>query len=364
MELGSTIVDSLSMPLLVVDRTGKVRQGNAAAGLFWRISPGRLAGYSVKRLFAADPRLMAAVERAMDSESSSTIDGLPVDQGEGQAPLLLRAQVDPVLVPGQPVQWALVVLWDETRKVQAESAAREAQLMESLGLIVRRLAHELQNPLSGVKGATQLLARRLNRSEEFSEFPGVILKELERLERLIKSMLSYGAEPPLVPTAFNLHALVDEVLWFVSNSEFDVELVRDYDPSLPDLRADRDRIHQVLLNLLRNAVESASEAPGAGRVRVRTEMQGPWNAKVALPDPNRTYFCVEVEDNGAGVRPKDRARLFTPFFTTKRSGTGLGLAISYQIVRAHEGALLFRPAAGNGAVFTMLLPMVERETAA
>ena len=87
---------------------------------------------------------------------------------------------------------------------------------------------------------------------------------------------------------------------------------------------------------------------------------GPWQERAPLPDPTRTYFRIEVEDEGSGVAETDRARLFTPFFTTRRTGTGLGLAISYQIVRAHEGTLRYRPAAGHGSVFTVLLPMEPR----
>ena len=357
MELAPSIIDSLVTPLLVVERDGQVRLANAAAGLFWRMTPSRLLEQTVERLFAADPRVQQAVVRAIDSEASSTVSSVQVDEGPDAPPLHLRAQVDPLLEPGQPVTRAIVVLLDETHRAQVESASREAQMIDSLGMMVRRVAHELQNPLSGIKGATQLLARRLAKAPEFSEFPGVILKELERLERLIRNMLGTGAEPPLHRSRFNLHEQLDEVLWFVANSGTGVELARDYDPSLPDLWADRDRMHQVFLNLIRNAVEAS---PSGGHVRVRTQIVAPWQEREALPDPTRTYFRIEVEDEGSGVAEADRPRLFTPFFTTRRSGTGLGLAISYQIVRAHEGVLRYRPAAGHGSVFTVLLPMEAR----
>ena len=356
MELGSAIVESLSTPLLVVERDGRVCHSNPAAGLFWRVTPERMLEFTVERLFPQDGRVAQAVSRAIETEAASTVTGLQIDQGPDVAPLLLRAQVDPLLEPGKPVEHVLVVLWNETHHSRVESAAREAQLMESLGMMVRRVAHELQNPLSGIKGATQLLARKLAKTPEFAEFPGVILKELERLERLIRNMLGYGAEPPLNRTSFNLHELLDEVLWFVANSGAPVKLVRAYDPSLPELWADRDRMHQVFLNLIRNAAEAS---PQGGTVRVRTEVLGPWQEREQLPDPARTYFRIEVEDEGPGVPEQDRSRLFTPFFTTKRSGTGLGLAISYQIVRAHDGVLRYRAGATNGAIFTVLLPFGE-----
>jgi two-component system nitrogen regulation sensor histidine kinase GlnL len=356
LDLAPALIESLTTPLLVVEREGRVRCANPAAALFWRSTAARLKESSVQRLFPGDERLAQAVARAVDSETSSTLTGLSLEAGPEQDPVLLRAQVDPVLEQDQPVRLALIVLWDETLQARVESAAREAQRMESLGITVRRVAHELQNPLSGIKGATQLLARGLGKGSELAEYPAVILKELERLERLIRNMLGYGAEPPLTPSRFNLHALLDEVLWFVSNSGADVELLRDYDPSLPELWADRDRMHQVFLNLIRNAAEAS---PPGGTVRVRTEIVGPWQEREQLPDPTRTYFRIEVEDEGPGVPEAHRPRLFTPFFTTRRAGTGLGLAISYQIVRAHEGALRYRPAPGGGAIFAVLLPLGE-----
>lgn len=354
MEQANAIVESLSTPLLLVSRDGRVRLANSAAALFWRLTPGRLAEYTLDRLFPLDSRVSQAVARAIDSEISSTVGKLRIEQGPEQSPLLIRAQVDPLLEPDQPRELALVMLWDETHQERVESATREAQRIESLSLVVRRLAHELQNPLSGMKGATQLLARRLTKAPEFAGFPEVILKELDRLERMIRNMLGYGAEPPLQVSSFNLHELLDEVLWFVANSGMPVRLEREYDPSLPEVRADRDRMHQVFLNLIRNAAEAS---PKGGCVRVRTQILGAWQEREPLPDPNRTYFRIDVEDEGPGVPEADRARLFTPFFTTKKAGTGLGLAISYQIVKAHEGVLRYRPQPGQGSVFMVLLPM-------
>jgi two-component system nitrogen regulation sensor histidine kinase GlnL len=354
--LEHAIVESLTTPLLVVARNGRVHRGNAAAGAFWRVPAARLGELTVQHLFAGEPRVIAAVARAVDGEASSTLEGLRLEQGGGRPARFLRLQVAPLTAQQGPVELALIVVWDETHRQQLETTSREELLMDSIGMLVRRLAHELQNPLSGIKGSTQLLARRLAKLPEHAEYPRVILRELERMERLIRSLLSHGAEPPLHRGPFNLHALLEEVLWFVANSGVQVNLEREYDPSLPDLFADRDRMHQVFLNLIRNAVEAS---PPGGTVRIRTGMRGPWGEEGALPDPARTYFVIEVDDEGAGVPEAERQRLFTPFFTTKKAGTGLGLSISYQILRAHEGFLRYRSSPAGGSVFTVLLPLVE-----
>lgn len=353
----SAIIEGLSTPLLVADQQGRVRRGNTAAGYFWRLPHERLGEHTLQRLFGEQSLVTRNAARAIAEESSFTINAYRFEQGEGLPPLYLRVQIDPIAVSGGRVDHALIVFWDETSHQQRESASREERLMDSIGLMVRRLAHELQNPLSGVKGATQLLSRRFKQEPELTEYSGVILRELERLERLVQSLLEYGGEPPLHRTTFNLHELLDDVIWFESNAGHDVSFVRDYDPSLPDIEADRDRLHQVFLNLIRNAVDAS---PAGGRVSVRSDILGPWQGQGEMPFGSRVYFRVDIEDQGPGLGEDERERLFTPFFTTKRNGTGLGLAISYQLARAHGGYLRYRDANPHGAVFSVLVPMTGR----
>lgn len=354
--MDTPVLDALSNPALLVGADGRVRRANVAAVHFWGHPELRLTDFTLEQLFGADSAVAASVRRAVALESSYTIAGYRHQPEEGGPTLYLRVQIDPVTQGQEPVDAVLVLLWDQTQHELLETEAREERLRDAIGVMVRRLAHELQNPLSGVKGATQLLARQLRDQPAFAEYPRVILKELERLERLVKTMLGYGAEPPLQRSAFNLHELLDEVIWFEANSGAPVRFVREYDPSLPELVADRDRMHQVFLNLIRNAVEMT---PPEGRVTVRTGIEGPWGRGGGLGYASRPHFRIQVEDEGPGVSEEAQARLFTPFYTTKKAGTGLGLAISQQIVRAHEGALRYRSGPHGGAVFAVLLPLQE-----
>lgn len=354
--MDKAILDSLNTPVLVSGADGRVRYGNAAAGRFWRVPPAKLTDYTLSHLFAGDDRIGAAVVRAVTSEASSTIEPVLLPSTTGRSNTVLRIQVDPLQSPEQQDGLAVVALWDETRRERIESASHEARVRHSMGLMLKGLAHELQNPLSGIKGATQLLARKLGGLSSHSEYPEVILKELERLERLIKNLLAHGDNPPLNPTVFNLHELLDEVLWFVANSHAQIEMIREYDPSLPDCHADRDRLHQVFLNLLRNAAEAS---PAGGTVRIRTQIIGPWSEEEALPDPGSIYFQIEVEDQGKGIPESHREQIFMPFFTTKSTGTGLGLSISQQIVMAHNGWLRYRNINTHGSVFTVIIPIME-----
>jgi two-component system nitrogen regulation sensor histidine kinase GlnL len=317
-----------------------------------------MAEFTIAQLFGAGSIVATQLERALREETSCTIDQFRFTQGEGMPPLFLRIQIDPVIQSSAPADLALIAFWDETQRERQTLDDQEKRTMDSIGLMVRRLAHELQNPLSGVKGATQLLSRHLKDNPDLLEYATVILRELDRLERLVRSLLIQGGGPALQMSPFNLHELVDAVIWFHNNAGTGIAVHRDYDPSLPDLTADRDRLHQVFLNLLQNAAEAS---PPGGTVTVRTRILGPWQASEALPERAGVHFLIEVEDDGRGVAPDDIPKLFTPLFTTKKTGHGLGLSICYQIVRAHKGQIRYRASRSGGAVFSVLLPLEESQ---
>ncbi len=348
------VLNSFSTPLLVVDRDGFIHYANPAAGQFWHVSAEKLREFTLWKLFGIDSPLSGNLRSAFVEEVSSTVDGYRFEQGEGRPPLYLHIQLDPILWPGQPVERALLSFWDQTTHERLATQEREQRVMEAISLMVQRLAHELQNPLSGLKGATQLLARQIRGQPALNEYATVILRELDRMERLVRGLLSQGGEPPLNKAPFNVHELLDGLIWFQKNAQEGLTFVRDYDPSLPDLVADRDRLHQVFLNLLQNAAEAS---PPGGTITVRTAMVGPWQGREQIQVSGRTYFLIEFEDQGPGVPREHVGRLFTPFLTTKKAGHGLGLSIAYQIVRAHNGQIRYRTALEGGAVFAVLLPM-------
>jgi len=348
------LLASITLPVLEARADGRIVYMNTAAAIFWNLPPGEPRGLTLAHLFGPDSLVGLHVGRAIAQETSLRIDALRLEERPNLPPALIQVQIDPVSAAREPVTSALVLVWDQTHREQLRTAEREHQVLDAIALMVRRLAHELQNPLSGIKGATQLLARQVDDNQALQEYPEVILNEIRRMERLVQTMLVHGREPPLHKAAFNLHQLLDTVIWFQSNAGHGTHIVRDYDPSLPDLYADRDRLHQVFLNLLQNAAEAS---PEGGTITVRTRVVGPWGGADGLAHPARANFQIEIEDQGPGVAPEHVERLFTPFFTTKPTGTGLGLSVSYQIVRSHHGQLRYRPGPGRGSVFVVTLPL-------
>ena len=237
----------------------------------------------------------------------------------------------------------------EAHPVDEFPAADPAQVLPgAFSAALKGLAHELRNPLSGLKGAAQLLARRAgNRDADEQELIALIGAEIERLNTLLEQLLSPAPPRPHAP--LNIHAALERVLRLVENETgWAAHLQRDYDPSIPEFPGDGDRLTQALLNLVRNAIQA-----GATRIVLRTRVEhGVRTAEHASPLALR----LEVADDGRGV-PEDLAEhLFLPLVSGRAEGTGLGLALAQQVAREHRGTLSFRSRPGH-TVFTLLLPL-------
>jgi two-component system nitrogen regulation sensor histidine kinase GlnL len=227
-------------------------------------------------------------------------------------------------------------------------------LPAALSAALKGLAHEIRNPLAGLKGAAQLLARRAQArgdNGEEAELVELIGSEVDRLAALVDRLLNPA--PPRALEPLNIHAVLERVRQLADvEAGWAIKLVRDYDPSLPAIAGDADRLVQALWNLVRNALES-----GASQVTLRTRAEH----GVLLGDSaHRLVVRVEIVDNGRGV-PEDLAeRIFLPLVSGRAEGSGLGLALAQQVARGHGGSLGYRSRPGH-TVFTLLLPVAEVE---
>jgi len=215
---------------------------------------------------------------------------------------------------------------------------------------LKGLAHELRNPLAGLKGAAQLLARRASQrsgNEDERELIGLIESETERLNNLLEQLLSPTPQHPHAP--LNIHAVLERVLRLAeSEGGWSVRLQRDYDPSLPELPGDADRLVQAVWNLVRNAIQA-----GAGNVTLRTRVE---HGLRIHDQPHAMGLRVEIVDDGRGVPQELAEHLFLPLVSGRAEGTGLGLALAQQVAREHAGSLQYRSRPGH-TVFTLLLPI-------
>jgi two-component system nitrogen regulation sensor histidine kinase GlnL len=224
-------------------------------------------------------------------------------------------------------------------------------LPSALSAALKGLAHELRNPLAGLKGAAQLLARRIASSSEDDrdsrELVALIEAEVARLTALLDRLLA--PTPARAHEPLNIHAVLERVLRLAeADAGWAVKLARDYDPSLPELTGDADRLTQAVWNLVRNAIEA-----GAANVTLRTRAEH--GARIG-DEPHALALRLEISDDGRGVPEELAERLFLPLVTGRAEGTGLGLALAQQVAREHRGSLVYRSRPGH-TVFTLLLPM-------
>lgn len=328
------LIDQMATGIAVLDGDLRFVQANAAfvelTGLVrWRGCPLEVLG---------EPAgvLTALIERARAMQAPSMLRGLEIS-----------ARSASVRVDITAAQCAAGVLLEMHALNPHDVPQAPAQISQSL----RGLAHEVKNPLAGLRGAAQLLQRRAADADQ-RRLAELIITEADRLGALTDRLLHPAGKPHLA--VVNLHEVAERARALIAiEAAPEVRFERDYDPSLPAFRGDADRLLQLLLNLLGNALQA-----GATQIQLRTRAE---NGAIVNGKALRLALRLDVIDNGSGVPDALRETLFAPLVSGRVDGTGLGLALAREISTEHGGQLDFRSRPGN-TVFTLLLPL-ERETA-
>ncbi|WP_462115516.1 two-component system sensor histidine kinase NtrB [Lysobacter xanthus] len=332
-------LDQLTTPLAWTTAEARVAGCNLAFARWLGVGQRRLIGLPLASL-ASDGGLDAVLDRAAEpSDAPLRLRRLGMRFADG------AERFADAWLTRRDAGWLL-----EAHPVDEFSDDDPARLPSALSAALRGLAHELRNPLAGLKGAAQLLGRRLDPDDTDGQaLTALIDAETGRLAALLDRLLSPA--PPRAHSPVNLHAVLERVRRLAeSDAGWAVRLVRDYDPSLPDVEGDPDRLVQAVWNLARNAIEA-----GASQVVLRTRAEhGARIGEQVLPIALR----LDISDDGRGVPPELAERLFLPLVSGRAEGTGLGLALAQQVAREHRGALSYRSRSGH-TVFTLLLPLPE-----
>lgn len=337
-------LDELSTAVLVVDQGDTVCYLNAAAQTLLAAGINQISGHPLSAFVREPAELVGLIARARH-------DGEPISHRQLRLEAILRDDgqhvVDCVATPLDAAR-VLLEMTDTTRQQRIH---RETALLNQLDgnrLMIRQLAHEIKNPLGGLRGAAQLLQRELP-DEALHEYTHLIIREADRLRALVDNLIGPGAPPQ--KCEINPHELTEHVYQLLSHdAPTGVQIVRDYDPSLPSLSVDRGQIIQAMLNLGRNAVQAVGDH---GRIIIRT--RAIIGATVGTKR-HRVVASVQFEDDGPGV-PADYAdKIFYPLVTSRPDGTGLGLAVAQDLANRHDGLIEFDSRPGR-TVFTLLLPI-------
>ena len=345
------LLDGVSTCVIWLDAEGVVLHLNEPAEDLFGISRNQAAGRAIRDLLKANAELEGVISRARGAGAQYSRRELTFEAGAGAAPRFVDVTVSPYDAPGHP-GGSLVEIADVT---QHQRILRENALLTQLGgsrAMVRQLAHEIKNPLGGLRGAAQLLERQL-KDPTLHEYTAVIIAEADRLAGLVDALLGPGQPPHKEPV--NIHELVQHVGHLLAaEAPTGVAVERDYDPSLPRLRLDRNQIIQALLNLGRNAIQAVG---GHGRIVLRTRALT--NASIGSRR-YRVVASIQVEDDGPGVPADLKDTVFYPLITGRQGGTGLGLAVAQDLIGRHDGLIEFDSRPGH-TIFTILLPFDNHE---
>ncbi len=348
--------------VVVVDRAGRIVLFNPAAEELTGQPQRRVLGEPCERVFADTPLIaeMIAHVHAQGQSESRSEEALV----RGRRSIPVRITCLPLWNRGDEVSGTVVVIHDLGYTKTLEESVRRNESLARLGTMVAGLAHEVRNPLAGIKGAAQLLAARVASQPDLTEYTGVIGREVDRLSALVEDLLTLGAPPKPRLNTLNIHRVIQQVVAIIGPecSRWGIRIHYAFDPSLPDVTADEGQLNQVFLNVLRNACEAMASGGRAVAERdvitVTTRMETDFHI-LRAHDRASKFLRVEIADQGVGMSPDVAAQLFEPFFTTKARGTGLGLAISHKIVVEHGGSIRATPNHPAGTVITVTLPVAN-----
>ena len=355
-DIGAAVLDALVAPVIVVDGQNEVRYVNAAGEQFFGVSQAALLGHSLAGLLPSDSPVFALLTAVRGSGHSVTEYDVRIETPRIAA-LTLTIEAAPVVeLPGAVV----LSLQRESIALKLDHQLTHRNAARSVTAMAAMLAHEVKNPLSGIRGAAQLIEQEADPGTR--QLTTLICEETDRIVALVNRMEMFSDDRPIERRPINIHEVLDRVralaeAGFARGVAFKV----NYDPSLPPVLGNRDLLIQAFLNLVKNAADAVPE--DGGEILLETRYQQGIRLKVPgggtridLP------LVVSVQDNGSGIPEELRRHLFDAFVTTKSGGRGLGLALVAKIIGGHGGVIDLdsRP---RRTVFRVALPMVPRATA-
>jgi two-component system nitrogen regulation sensor histidine kinase GlnL len=350
------ILASLDDGVVTVDLEDKIGYFNEAAEVLTEVSSSAAYGQPVEQIFKREPWLIELLRKTQPPRQESA-------RGEGDF-VTRWGRKAPISVTASPLQdrqgqflGAIILLRDDKHRKELEEDLKRTDRLALMGTLAAGLAHEIRNPLGGIKGAAQLLRRAAAGDPSTREFTDIMIREVDRVNQLIEQLLNLSRPAELDLAPVNIHEILDDVLLLEAQtvSANQIEIKKRYDPSLPPIRADRAQLTQVFLNLVKNALQAMLHS---GTLTVVTRLENEFRIRGQDRVAKRMIW-VDIADEGAGISEIDLPQIFSPFFTTKTGGTGLGLATCDRIIREHGGTIRVDSVEGKGSTFKVSLLVAD-----
>jgi len=339
-------LDLLSSAVVLVDAKLVIRHVNPAAENLFAVSSRQLLGQPLQRLVGDPPELSTALDNALKNNWSYTGHNILITLA-GDVQLHVDCTVTPVETNNARLLLEVRPIDQQLKATREEQLAQQQQANREL---VRNLAHEIKNPLGGIRGSAQLLERELD-SEPLKEYTQVIIEEADRLQALMQRLLS--SHRVMQPALVNIHDILERVRRLIHAEYQDVGVRRDYDTSLPDITGDREQLIQAILNISRNAAQAMQ---GKGEIIFRTRAA----RRVTLAKKHyQLALELQVIDNGPGIAADMCDRIFYPLVSGRENGTGLGLTIAQSFVQQHGGTIEVDSRPGR-TCFSLMLPLARK----
>ncbi|MCF6190910.1 MAG: ATP-binding protein [Cocleimonas sp.] len=341
------VSDALSTAVVVLDRSLTIQHMNAAAENLFGQSRKRVVTKSYTALLQAE-MVDEHLQFVLKNKEPQTLRECYL-KGKYKESITLDCVANPLLKTGK----LHGIVLELHRKDYQLRINREEQLLsqqEATQMLVRGMAHEIKNPLGGIRGAAQLLELELVNGD-LKEYTNIIISEADRLKKLVDRML--GSPQPVKNEVVNIHEVLERVRKLIlADIPEGVELRFDYDPSIPDLTADRDNLIQLVFNIAGNAIKAVGDS---GNILFKTRVLRNFTIN---QQTHRLALKLEIIDNGQGVPDDIRDKLFFPMISGSAKGTGLGLSIAQSLANRHHGVIEFESQVGE-TCFTLLLPIID-----
>ncbi len=351
------ILENIEDAVIALDQQGQISLLNPAAQNYTGLSEKQSLGRLFSDRFSHQPTLCYLTRTALDEGRSISDHEAVVLRMPGTKPRPVSVTVSPVFTGSGAQMGVVLILRDLTQVRTLEDAVRRADRLSMVGTMAAGLAHEIKNPLGGIKGAAQLLQMELADNRELQEYTELVIRESERVNRIIEELLDLSRPRQEQFSDVNISQVLDEIVMLQKPTVADrgISFKLQLDPSIPAITGDRDLLVRLFLNLIKNAGEAS---PDNDRITIESRIDSEYH--MSFPGARSTpMVLISINDNGPGIPQKQLEQVFTPFFTTKIGGSGLGLPICQKIVTDHGGFLQINNRPEGGASVKVSLPLLR-----